>query len=62
MNKIVVIDEESCTGCGACVNICPMQILFISDTDGVCKVTDELRCDKLRGCERSCPVDAIKIH
>jgi NAD-dependent dihydropyrimidine dehydrogenase PreA subunit len=25
-------------------------------------VTDETQCDKLRGCEQVCPVDAIKIH
>jgi NAD-dependent dihydropyrimidine dehydrogenase PreA subunit len=62
MNKIVVIDEELCTGCGACVDLCPKKILFIDDADDVCKVTDETQCDKLRGCERVCPTEAIKIH
>ena len=26
MNKIVIIDEELCIGCGACVDLCPKNI------------------------------------
>ena len=62
MNKIVVIDEDLCTGCGACVELCPKKILYIDEKASVCKVTDETKCDKLRGCESVCPVEAIKIH
>lgn len=62
VNSIVVIDEDLCTGCGACTAMCPKQILHVgSDTD-ICQVTDETQCDKLRGCERVCPSGAIKIH
>jgi NAD-dependent dihydropyrimidine dehydrogenase PreA subunit len=62
MNKIVVIDETLCTGCGACVKLCPRKILFVDATDHVCRVTDETQCDKFRGCERVCKTGAIKIH
>jgi NAD-dependent dihydropyrimidine dehydrogenase PreA subunit len=62
MNKIVVIDETLCTGCGACVKLCPKKILFVDEKDHVCRVTDETQCDKFRGCERVCKVGAIKIH
>lgn len=62
MNKIVIIDEDLCTGCRACVELCPKKILYIDDATNVCKVTDENQCDKLRGCERVCPTGAIKIH
>ncbi|MFC1560172.1 ATP-binding protein [Candidatus Margulisiibacteriota bacterium] len=61
-NKIVDIDEEKCTGCAACVDLCPKQILYIDEATGKCKVTDESKCDKLRGCEQVCPADAIKIN
>lgn len=61
MNEIVIIDEEKCTGCGACVRLCPQRILYIDENTNVCKVTDETLCDKLRGCEAVCPTAAIKI-
>jgi 2-oxoglutarate ferredoxin oxidoreductase subunit delta len=61
MNQIVLIDESLCTGCGVCVKICPKKILYIDKKDKVCKMTDENKCDKLRGCERKCPAGAIKI-
>jgi len=61
VNKIVIIDEELCIGCGACVSLCPKKILYIDEESGKCKVTDELKCDRLRGCVRVCPVDALKI-
>jgi NAD-dependent dihydropyrimidine dehydrogenase PreA subunit len=61
VNKIVIIDEELCIGCGACVALCPKKILYIDDKSGKCKVTDETKCDQLRGCVKVCPVDALKI-
>ena len=60
MNKLVIIDEDKCIGCNACVDLCPQKILSLKD--GKCIVADENKCDKLKGCERVCPVDAIKIH
>ncbi len=61
MNKIVIIDEGSCIGCGACVSLCPNKILYIDEKSGKCRVTDESRCDRLRGCQKVCPVGALKI-
>jgi len=61
MNKIVNIDEELCIGCGACVLLCPKKILYIDEKSGKCKVSDESKCDRLRGCEKVCPVDALRI-
>jgi 2-oxoglutarate ferredoxin oxidoreductase subunit delta len=60
MNKIVVIDEDKCIGCGACVDVCPPKILYLKE--GKCKVSDESKCGKHKCCEKVCPIDAIKIH
>lgn len=61
MDKTVIIDEVLCIGCGACVELCPKKILYLDGKTGKCKVTDESKCDRLRGCKEVCPVDAIKI-
>ena len=60
MEKVVQIDHSLCNGCETCVLMCPRQILFINE-DGVCDVTDQSRCDRLRGCERACPEGAITV-
>lgn len=62
MKDIVNVDREKCTGCGACVALCPKRILYIDDKTGICAVTDATRCDRRRGCERVCPTGAISIR
>lgn len=62
MSKIVIIDEKICIGCGVCVSLCPKKILYIDEKSGKCKVKDESKCDRLRGCQRACPVQAITIN
>ncbi len=62
MNKIVVINEDLCTGCSLCVDLCPPQILYIDDKDNICKVKDETKCDRLKGCMRICPTGSITIR
>ncbi len=61
MNNIVIINTGLCIGCEVCVDLCPARILYLDD-DGICCVSDESRCDRLRGCERQCPTRAIKIN
>lgn len=59
---IVMIDEEACSGCGACVELCPKKILYLDPDTGKCRVTDPTLCDRLGGCERVCPTQAIRIR
>lgn len=59
--KVVDINKGSCTGCGICVSMCPQRILYVDKKTKKCSVTDESKCDRLAGCERACPVKAIKI-
>ena len=61
-NKIVVIDDSLCTGCGECVEKCPEKILYIDRAAGLCRVTDESKCGKGKCCEKECPSEAIKIN
>lgn len=62
--KIIIIDEEKCTGCGLCVPSCPEQAMEIVDTEKgkKARLVKEFYCDGLGACLGSCPEDAIKIE
>ncbi|OGO32556.1 MAG: 4Fe-4S ferredoxin [Chloroflexi bacterium RBG_16_56_11] len=57
--NIVYIDEEKCTGCGACIISCAEGALKI--IDGKAKLVSERYCDGLGNC-LDCPEGAITIR
>ncbi len=54
----VTIDEEKCTGCGACVEVCPVEALKLVDDKA--KV-DPDTCIDCGTCVDECPVGAISL-
>jgi MinD superfamily P-loop ATPase len=55
---IPVIEKESCTGCGACVEVCPPQALFLDDEK--IEIQEEF-CEECGFCAAECPAEAIRI-
>ncbi|HID15861.1 MAG TPA: 4Fe-4S dicluster domain-containing protein [Candidatus Atribacteria bacterium] len=55
-----VVDLEKCTGCGTCVQVCPMGVFELVDDKA--KVVNEDQCVECRACEAQCPVQAITIE
>lgn len=53
------VNENLCTGCGICVDACPMKILALEDD--ICIMTDESKCLVCGTCIRECPNEAIVI-
>ncbi len=54
--KYQKIDTELCTGCGSCIDVCPVEA--ISLVDGKAFIKKDI-CTICRICENECPVKAI---
>lgn len=53
---MVTIGSELCTGCGGCINLCPVSALSLDDND---KATVDDSCDDCGICIKACPVNCI---
>ena len=60
IRQIVRIDEELCTGCGACVSPCVEGAFAI--VDGKAKVLRDELCDGAGFCLGVCPTGALTIE
>jgi ferredoxin len=59
------VDPEACTGCGACVDICPDVFDLPDDADVADAKVDVVPPeaeDSCREAAESCPVEAIAIE
>ena len=52
----LVVDQELCTGCGVCIDVCPTEAIVMED-DKARIIPDE--CTSCQACVSECPVDAI---
>ena len=51
------IDTKECAGCGACVEICPENVLEL--VEGVSKVMNPGACTNCGACVGACPLGLI---
>ena len=52
----VYVDEEKCTGCGACVSLCPDQAISLENDHAV---IDQELCTECLRCMDECPSEAF---
>lgn len=55
----IIIDDGKCTGCGTCVEICPVEVLEIQNEKSVTVNVEE--CLVCRACEAQCPEGAMQV-
>ena len=55
-DKTFVVDEDRCFGCGACIALCPLDVLTLEHRVAV---VDEPMCSHCELCIPSCPVEAL---
>ena len=76
VDGVAKVDKDKCTGCGACANICPKQVIMIDaagprkpvvmcsnkDKGAVANKLCTTSCIACGMCERTCKFDAIHVE
>ncbi|MCD6136414.1 CoB--CoM heterodisulfide reductase iron-sulfur subunit A family protein, partial [Candidatus Bipolaricaulota bacterium] len=57
--EVAAVDEELCSGCGICVNVCPYDAIKV-ERSGVA-VVNEILCSGCGVCAAACPAGAIEV-
>ncbi|PNX49071.1 MAG: disulfide reductase [Thermoplasmata archaeon M11B2D] len=57
---IAMVDEDACTGCGICVEVCPYEARTLNERKKIAEVNDAL-CAGCGACIAACPSNA-SIH
>ncbi|HER45785.1 MAG TPA: CoB--CoM heterodisulfide reductase iron-sulfur subunit A family protein [Thermoplasmatales archaeon] len=57
---IAMVDEDACTGCGICVEVCPYEARTLNERKRIAEVNDAL-CAGCGACIAACPSNA-SIH
>ncbi|MCP4398109.1 MAG: 4Fe-4S dicluster domain-containing protein [bacterium] len=66
-NFLPVVTEESCTGCGKCVNVCPVEAMTLVSANDPHKVSrkkakvDQGTCLGCAVCVRACPHTSLRL-
>lgn len=53
------LDEDKCTGCGMCVEVCPHGVLEMNSKK--VRITDRDACMECGACVKNCPFSAISV-
>jgi heterodisulfide reductase subunit A len=55
------VDEEKCTGCAKCVNVCPYKAIELDEIKELVQVI-EVKCKGCGSCAATCPIGALQVR
>jgi NAD-dependent dihydropyrimidine dehydrogenase PreA subunit len=55
------VDFEKCTGCGTCVDACPVSVYELDEETKKTKIVNPNECLDCKACEIQCDAEAIQI-
>ena len=55
-----IVDVDKCTGCGECVDVCPVEVFELQDGKAIAVSAEE--CLGCESCVEVCPIEAITIE
>jgi len=55
---VAVVEKDKCTGCGSCVEACPVDAIKVDEK----AVVDKETCIDCETCVDECPEEAITIE
>lgn len=59
MEDSVIRDESECVNCGACISVCPQDVLSFDETWTLC--IDSSKCVLCGKCVEACPHQALSL-
>jgi len=54
------LDEQKCTGCGMCLEVCPHNVLEMKGKHA--QIIERDACMECGACSRNCPAGAISVQ
>ena len=56
---VVTVNQDVCSGCGECTNVCPAQMFALENSKAVVQNNECLGC---MSCVAVCPKEAITVQ
>ncbi len=54
------LDQEKCTGCGTCLEVCPRQVLSLNGKKA--RIANRDACMECGACALNCPFEALAVE